>query len=99
VHRLFVDFKKAYDSIRMAVLYYLLTEFGIPTKLVRLITMFRKETYSTVQVRKHLSDMFPFTNGLKQRDVLTPMLFNFDLGYAIRRVQVNQDGLEFNDTH
>ena len=27
------------------------------------------------------------------------MLFNFALGYAIRRVQVNQDGLKFNDTH
>ena len=27
------------------------------------------------------------------------MLFNFPLGYAIRRVQVNQDGLKLNGTH
>jgi hypothetical protein len=67
-------------------------------KLVRLITMFQKETHSTVQVGKHLSDMFPVRNGFKQ-DVLTPTHFNFDLGYAIRRVQANQDGLKFNGTH
>jgi len=28
-----------------------------------------------------------------------PLLFNFDLDYATRRVQVNQDGLKLNGTH
>ena len=37
VHQLFIDFKKAYDSVRREVLYKILTEFGIPRKLVRLI--------------------------------------------------------------
>jgi hypothetical protein len=34
VHQLFIDFKKAYDSVRREVLYNILIEFGIPTKLV-----------------------------------------------------------------
>ena len=39
VHQFFIDFKKAYDSVRREVLYNILIEFGIPKKLVRLIKM------------------------------------------------------------
>ena len=35
VHQLFIDFKKAYDSVRREVLYKILIEFGILRKLVR----------------------------------------------------------------
>jgi len=98
-HRLFIDFKKAYDSIRRKALYNILIEFGIPKKLVRLIKLCLNETYSRVRVGKNLSEMFPIRNGLKQGDALSPLLFNFALVYAIKRVQVNQYGLKLNGTH
>jgi hypothetical protein len=89
VHQLFVDFKKACDSIKREVLYILL-EFDLPKKLVRRIKMCLNETYSKVCVGKLLSDKFPTQNGLKQGDALSPLLFSFALEYDIRKVQENQ---------
>ena len=80
-------------------MYNILIEFGIPKKLVRLIKMCLTETYSRVRVGKNLSEVFPIRNDLKQGDALSPLFFNFTLEYAIKRVQVNQDGLKLNGTH
>jgi sorting nexin-29 len=44
VYQLFIDFKKAYDSVTREVLYNILLEFRIPQKLVRLIKMCFNET-------------------------------------------------------
>ena len=86
MHQLFIDFKKAYDSVRREALYNILIEFGIPKELVRLIKMCLTETYSRVPVGKNLSEMFPIRNGLKQGDALSPMFINFALECAIKRV-------------
>jgi hypothetical protein len=67
-------------------------------KLVRLIKMCLTETYSKVHIVKHLSDMFPIQNGLKQGDTLSPLPFNFSLEYVIRKQQENQVGLKLSGT-
>jgi hypothetical protein len=76
VRQIFIDLKKAYDSVSREVLYNILCEFGIPMKLLRQIKVFLNETYSSVQVGKNLCDMFLIKNGLKQGDALLPLLFN-----------------------
>ena len=52
-----------------------------------------------MRVDKHLSEMFPIKNGLRQGDALSSLLFNFVLEYANCRVQVNQNGFKSNGSN
>jgi len=66
VHELFIDFEKAYDSLRRKVLYNTLVEFDIPIRLVRLIQMCFNESCCKFRAGKNLSDALLIQNGLKQ---------------------------------
>jgi hypothetical protein len=71
----------------------------VSMKLVRLIKMCLNETYSKIRVGKHLSDAYYTQNSLPQGDVLSPLLFNFTLQYAIRKIKGSHEGLEVNGIH
>jgi hypothetical protein len=44
------------------------------------------KTYSKLRIGKYLSDAFPVQNGLKDGNALSPLLFNFALEHAIKKV-------------
>jgi hypothetical protein len=61
--------------------------------------MWLNEMYSRVSVGKLFADMFSIKNSLKQGYALLPLIFNFTLYYAIKRVQANQEHLNLNSIH
>jgi len=52
IWQLFVDFKKAYDSVHRESLYNIMEEFGIPKKLVALTKMCMEDTQYRVRVEQ-----------------------------------------------
>ena len=72
---------------------------NILIEMVRIIKKCLTETYIRGQVGKYLSDMIPVRDGWEKGDALSPLFLNFALNYALKKVQVNQDGLILNGTH
>jgi hypothetical protein len=52
------------------ILYNVLTEFGLPTELARLIKLCLNETYSSIHMVKQLAGTFSSRNGPKQGEAL-----------------------------
>lgn len=96
IHQIFVDFKKAYDSISREALWQAMREFHIPSKLIRLTQMTMAGSTYQVLSENNLSDPFEVSGGLRQGDCLSTVLFNIALEKVIRALDVNFGGTILN---
>jgi len=96
VHQLYIDFRKAYDTVRRGKVIEALKSFGITPKLVRLVRMTLVDTTSMVKVDGQLSPPFRVKVGVRQGGVLSATLFNLALESAMRQIPGNPGGTVFN---
>ena len=89
---LFVDFKKAYDSVKRSKVIEAMKEFEIPAKLQRLVIMTLKRTTCNVKTKGGKSEDFMVKTGLRQGDPLSTLLFNMVLEKTVRSTEINRDG-------
>ena len=72
----FIDFRKAYDGIDRALLYQKLNDNGIRGNMYNAILSLYKSVEYCVRINGQLTEWFDVRCGLKQRCLLSPLLFN-----------------------
>ena len=89
----FIDFKKAFDSIIRDKMFLILEAYGIPTETVNAIRTMYKDTSCIVSTSDGDTDPFNIVTGVLQGDPLAPFLFIICLDYAMRSSIVDSDGI------
>ena len=71
----FIDYQKAFDTIWRAGLWYKLMKQGISGKFLNVIKNMYQKSKSRVFLHGEKSNSFPAETGVKQGDILSPLLF------------------------
>ena len=73
---MFVDLKKAYDSVPREALWQVLQKCGVPPQMLEIIKSFHEGMCAEVRVGHDTTDCFEVKNGLRQGCTMAPTLFN-----------------------
>jgi len=88
LHNLFLDFKQAFDSVNRDRMLNDVLILGIPKKLVQLINVNMAGSKATVRVDNQYTSTFPITNGVRQRDALSSVLFDPVLEAILQKINI-----------
>lgn len=85
---MFVDLKKAYDSICKPSLFNILKEFNFLKKLINLIKA-NMENYE-IKIASSTYQSFKGATGLRQENALSPIIFNLVLEKVDRDLSISE---------
>ena len=85
----FIDFKKAFDSIHHETLWKIPRQYGLPQKIVDLISVPYTRFECSVLMDSTQTDYFPEKLGVRQGCILSPILFNITPEYIMRQTTQN----------
>ena len=91
----FVDIAKAYDSVPRNLLFGVLKTYGLEPEMVEVLQLLYTDTMGRVVVNGVESELFDITSGVKQGCILSPILFNVYVDFALRQCleQLRENGI------
>ena len=91
----FIDFQKAFDSIHRNTLWKILRSYGIPIKLVNIISKFYENFQACVAVDNTTTEYFKIGTGVRQGCILSPLLFLLVIDWVMCNTNDRPRGLQF----
>ena len=82
---LFVDFRRAFDSLHRGMLMKILDAYGVPERIVDLIDALYQDTVASVLTEDGPTEIFNILAGVLQGDTLAPLLFIIAVDYVMRK--------------
>ena len=93
----FVDFKKAFDWVpRDLLLYKLSTSFDVHGRLFNTLSTVYESSTAQIKLNGTLSDPFNVSSGVKQGDIISPVLFSMYLNDLATGIKELNCGVEIN---
>lgn len=91
-YALFVDFKRAFDSVPHNRLWEKLNQLGLSSKILNLLVNFYSNTHMRVRCSGNLSSPINITEGVLQGEILSPLLFSLYISDIVKYLK--QKGAE-----
>ena len=91
IYNCFVDFQKAFDTIKQNVIWAVLSSYGIQAKLIRVLQQLYEQSKAAVKMGKDIGEWFMQTLGTKQGDPLSPLIF---ISHLERLMDKAEDGVK-----
>lgn len=96
IYIIFVDLKRAFDSVNHQLLWSKLHKIGISGKIIRILNGFYNKAKITVRCGIEHSPMFDITEGVLQGDSLSPLLFILMLSDIVEFFREKNNFLKLN---
>ena len=93
IYNCFIDFQKAFDTIKHKVIWATLKSYGVEAKMVALLEKIYEKSQSAVRIGKETGEWFRTDVGTRQGDPLSPLLFIAYLDRVMDQVRQNTCGV------
>ena len=98
IYNCFIDFQKAFDSVRHDILQATLKSFGVGRRLTQLLNYACSEAKSAVRIGAEIGDWFQLLVGAKQGDPTSPTEFITYLERVMEKIRERKTGISIHRT-
>ena len=98
IYNCFIDFQKAFDTIKHKVIWAVLRSYGIEEKMVTLLQKIYEKAQSVVRVGRYQGEWFRTNVGTRQGDPLSPLMFIMYLERVMDHVKESNCGMRLSGT-